>query len=88
MDLQARYPAELSERKQQLSSAMTEKLGQSKLTLTTLSQPCLSAGSQGPTKILPFVYLGSQQDVLDQDTLKVLDTEYSLLDDVGYCIIQ
>lgn len=68
MDFQARYP-ELCEGAN--VSGMTDKFGQSKLTLTTLSQPCLSACTQGPTKILPFVYLGSQQDVMDQETLKV-----------------
>lgn len=40
-------------------------------TLTALSQPCLSIANQGPTKILPFLYLGSQSDSLNKQLLKV-----------------
>uniref|UniRef100_A0A915L646 protein-tyrosine-phosphatase n=1 Tax=Romanomermis culicivorax TaxID=13658 RepID=A0A915L646_ROMCU len=46
--------------------------------LTSLSQPCLPVCVQGPTKILPFVYLGSQQDVLDEETLKKYGIEFVL----------
>uniref|UniRef100_A0A1I7X9D1 protein-tyrosine-phosphatase n=1 Tax=Heterorhabditis bacteriophora TaxID=37862 RepID=A0A1I7X9D1_HETBA len=37
----------------------------------SLSQPCLSQQqSDGPTQILPFLYLGSQQDALDTEEMK------------------
>lgn len=43
-----------------------------KSTLTTLSQPCISLNNQGgPTKILPFLYLGSQQDALNRELCRV-----------------
>lgn len=38
---------------------------------TSLSQPCLPLTNQGPTRILPFLYLGTQLDALNQDILKV-----------------
>ncbi|GIX99505.1 protein-tyrosine-phosphatase [Caerostris extrusa] len=34
--------------------------------LTSLSQPCLPIANQGPTRILPFLYLGSQFDAVDK----------------------
>lgn len=40
-------------------------------TLTSLSQPCMPISAHGPTRILPFLYLGSQQDALNKDTLRV-----------------
>ena len=40
-------------------------------TLTSLSQPCLPSSNVGPTKILPYLYLGSQQDALSEETIKV-----------------
>jgi hypothetical protein len=39
--------------------------------LTSLSQPCLPVSNVGPTRILPFLYLGSQQDALSEDIVKV-----------------
>lgn len=38
---------------------------------TSLSQPCLPLTNQGPTRILPFLYLGTQLDALNQEILKV-----------------
>ncbi|KAK2715463.1 hypothetical protein QYM36_010173 [Artemia franciscana] len=35
-------------------------------TLTSVSQPCLPVGNIGLTRILPFLYLGSQQDAHDK----------------------
>lgn len=46
--------------------------------LTSLSQPCLPVSNVGPTKILPFLYLGSQQDALSQDVTQVNDISYIL----------
>ena len=40
--------------------------------LTSLSQPCLPVSNVGPTRILPFLYLGSQQDALSQDVTQVV----------------
>ncbi|KAI1301713.1 Dual specificity protein phosphatase 8 [Halotydeus destructor] len=47
-------------------------------TLTVLSQPCLSMASQGPTKILPFLYLGSQNDSMNKQLLRDLNITYEL----------
>ncbi|MFH4984124.1 hypothetical protein AB6A40_010833 [Gnathostoma spinigerum] len=38
---------------------------------SSLSQPCLPVISDGPTQILPFLYLGSQQDALNPALLEV-----------------
>ena len=40
-----------------------------KLAAVALSQPCIS--NQGPTRILPFLYLGSQMDAMNCDLLSV-----------------
>jgi len=37
--------------------------------LTSLSQPCLPIVNVGPTRILPFLYLGSQQDAHNRQLL-------------------
>ena len=47
-------------------------------TLTVLSQPCLSIANQGPTKILPFLYLGSQNDSLNKQLLRVRESKQVL----------
>lgn len=39
--------------------------------LGSFSQPCLPVTNVGPTRILPFLYLGSQQDATNQDLLQV-----------------
>ncbi|KHJ40721.1 dual specificity phosphatase, catalytic domain protein, partial [Trichuris suis] len=46
--------------------------------LASLSQPCLPVSNLGPTKILPFLYLGSQQDAMDEDLLKKHRIDYVL----------
>ncbi|GAB6018549.1 hypothetical protein CHUAL_000244 [Chamberlinius hualienensis] len=46
--------------------------------LTSLSQPCLSVNNLGPTRILPFLYLGSQNDAINRDVLKDHDITYEL----------
>uniref|UniRef100_A0A8R1YIG8 protein-tyrosine-phosphatase n=1 Tax=Pristionchus pacificus TaxID=54126 RepID=A0A8R1YIG8_PRIPA len=40
------------------------------------SQPCLSERPNGPTMILPFLYLGSQQDAMNTEMLKECGIEY------------
>ncbi|XP_015930330.2 uncharacterized protein [Parasteatoda tepidariorum] len=44
--------------------------------LTSLSQPCLPIS--GPTRILPFLYLGSQLDALNRDLLRDHNITYEL----------
>ncbi|XP_045196398.2 uncharacterized protein LOC123551487 isoform X2 [Mercenaria mercenaria] len=46
--------------------------------LTSLSQPCLPVSNVGPTRILPFLYLGSHQDALSSDIVKVNEITYIL----------
>ncbi|XP_052244315.1 uncharacterized protein LOC127853662 isoform X2 [Dreissena polymorpha] len=46
--------------------------------LTSLSQPCLPVTNVGPTRILPFLYLGSQQDALSHDIVQVNEITYVL----------
>lgn len=47
-------------------------------TITQLSQPCLPITSIGPTKVLSHLYLGSQQDVLDENLLQQNGINYVL----------
>ncbi|CAG5119042.1 unnamed protein product, partial [Candidula unifasciata] len=47
-------------------------------TLTSLSQPCMPVSNVGPTRILPFLYLGSQQDALNQELAQVNGISYML----------
>lgn len=42
---------------------------QKKSSMDAISQPCLT--NIGPTRILPFLYLGSQVDAMNQEVLKV-----------------
>jgi len=39
--------------------------------LSALSQPCLPTSAAGPTRILSFLYLGSEEDANNQDLLQV-----------------
>lgn len=45
--------------------------------LTSLSQPCLPTTNVGPTRILPFLYLGSQQDANNKELLAVINPDSS-----------
>ncbi|XP_033101932.1 tyrosine-protein phosphatase vhp-1-like isoform X2 [Anneissia japonica] len=47
-------------------------------TLAPLSQPCMPVANVGPTKILSFLHLGSQQDVMNQDLMHVNGINYVL----------
>ncbi|VDN86483.1 unnamed protein product, partial [Brugia pahangi] len=44
--------------------------------LTSISNPCLSTTNDGPTQILPFLYLGSQQDAMDSSLLSKYGIKY------------
>ncbi|XP_067123498.1 dual specificity protein phosphatase 16-like [Centruroides vittatus] len=46
--------------------------------LTSLSQPCLPIANQGPTRILPFLYLGSQNEALNKEILQNHNITYEL----------
>lgn len=46
--------------------------------LTSLSQPCLPITNQGPTRILPFLYLGSQYEALNKEMLQNHNITYEL----------
>ena len=39
--------------------------------LTSMSQPCMPVSNVGPTRVLPFLYLGSQQDALSKEQTQV-----------------
>lgn len=43
---------------------------------SSLSQPCLQ--NQGPGRVLPFLYLGSQEDALNADTMRDHNITYVL----------
>lgn len=66
LDFQSAYPT-LCEKK----AAKGESL------LTSLSQPCMPT-NLGPTRILPFLYLGSQDDALDKQILRDHNISYEL----------
>ncbi|CAL4062979.1 unnamed protein product [Meganyctiphanes norvegica] len=46
--------------------------------LTTQSQPCLPVANIGPTRILPFLYLGSQHDANNRQLLQDYNITYEL----------
>ncbi|XP_035663968.1 dual specificity protein phosphatase 16-like [Branchiostoma floridae] len=46
--------------------------------LPTLSQPCLPVANVGPTRILPFLYLGSQKDVFNREVMEFYEINYVL----------
>ncbi len=80
VDFQARFPelcegAACDESSSTMIGHQSESMctggGRQPTSLSSLSQPCLPVGQDGPTRILPFLYLGSQQDALNADTLKV-----------------
>lgn len=66
LDFQAAYP--------NLCEDKTAKCA----SLTSLSQPCLATTNQGPTRILPFLYLGSQHDALNKELLSDHNIVYEL----------
>ncbi|CAG2112065.1 unnamed protein product [Medioppia subpectinata] len=67
LDFQSAYP-----------SLIENKAAKGVNTLTSLSQPCMPISNHGPTRILPFLYLGSQQDALNKDTLRDHNIQYEL----------
>lgn len=59
LEFQARFPE------------LCEDSSQKCTPLTTQSQPCMPVANVGPTRILPFLYLGSQQDANNRQLLQV-----------------
>ncbi|CAH1799941.1 unnamed protein product [Owenia fusiformis] len=58
--------------------SLCESKSSSKHALTSMSQPCMPVSNIGPTKILPFLYLGSQVDALNQDNIQMNDITWIL----------
>ncbi|XP_067906728.1 dual specificity protein phosphatase 16 isoform X2 [Heterodontus francisci] len=52
--------------------------GKSALVPTSISQPCLPVTNNGPTRILPHLYLGCQRDVLNRELMQQIDIGYVL----------
>jgi dual specificity MAP kinase phosphatase len=46
--------------------------------LTALSQPCMATSNSGPTRILPFLYLGSEEDAHNKELLQSHNITYEL----------
>ncbi|XP_014662955.1 PREDICTED: dual specificity protein phosphatase 16-like [Priapulus caudatus] len=57
---------------------LCEMKNQRLVSLTSHSQPCMSVSASAPTKILPFLYLGSQVDALDVEMMQAHDISYVL----------
>ncbi|XP_038048872.1 protein phosphatase Slingshot homolog 1-like [Patiria miniata] len=59
---------------------LCEPQGQAQCTMLgpTLSQPCLPVAKVGPTRVLNYLYIGSQQDVLDEDIMRANGINYVL----------
>ncbi|KAB7498640.1 Dual specificity protein phosphatase 16 [Armadillidium nasatum] len=57
---------------------MCEDSSQKGYLLTSFSQPCLPVSTSGPTKILPFLFLGSQHDANNKQLLLEHNISYEL----------
>ena len=68
LEFQATHPSLCQS---QTACSMSAASGYKCPPLTSMSQPCLPVSNVGPTKILPFLFLGSQQDALSQETMQV-----------------
>ncbi len=68
LEFQATHPS-LCESK--TTAVMSSKGNYKCPPLTSMSQPCLPVSNIGPTKILPFLFLGSQHDALSRDSMQV-----------------
>ncbi|ESO03535.1 hypothetical protein HELRODRAFT_79878, partial [Helobdella robusta] len=44
----------------------------------SISQPCISVSVSGPTRVLPFLFLGSQQDAMSQEIMTQNGISYVL----------
>ena len=80
LEFQATHPS-LCESK---TTSTTDSSGYKCPPLTSMSQPCLPVSNVGPTKILPFLYLGSQHDALSQETCEVRS---ALFYTILFCIL-
>ncbi|XP_066982371.1 uncharacterized protein [Macrobrachium rosenbergii] len=66
LEFQARYPE------------LCEDSSKKCTPLTSQSQPCMPVANVGPTRILPFLYLGSQQDANNRQLLSDHNILYEL----------
>ncbi|KAK8377959.1 hypothetical protein O3P69_018696 [Scylla paramamosain] len=66
LEFQARYPE------------LCEDSSKKGTPLTTQSQPCMPVANIGPTRILPFLYLGSQNDANNKQLLQGYNILYEL----------
>ncbi|VDK69519.1 unnamed protein product [Litomosoides sigmodontis] len=73
-DFRSRFP-ELCESSTKRRENMEKSLAGNHI-LTSISNPCLSTTNDGPTQILPFLYLGSQQDAMDSTLLSKYGIKY------------
>uniref|UniRef100_A0A0M3JVM3 protein-tyrosine-phosphatase n=1 Tax=Anisakis simplex TaxID=6269 RepID=A0A0M3JVM3_ANISI len=74
-----RLPHELSQSTYSASTCNTASCTATSVEMpfsASISQPCLPATSDGPTEILPYLYLGSQQDALDPVLLNKYGIQY------------
>ncbi|KAL3993769.1 Dual specificity phosphatase catalytic domain family protein [Acanthocheilonema viteae] len=73
-DFHSRFP-ELCESSTKRRENMEESVMGNHI-LTSISNPCLSTTNDGPTEILPFLYLGSQQDAMNSRLLSKYGIKY------------
>lgn len=51
---------------------------------SSLSQPCLPVSNVGPTRVLPFLFLGSQLDSMSRETMLVSPSVRLSVDRIKY----
>ncbi|VDM94974.1 unnamed protein product [Thelazia callipaeda] len=73
-DFRKRYP-ELCESSTG-SRDKSDKIVMENCIRSSISHPCLSNANDGPSQILPFLYLGSQQDAMDSGVLSRYGIKY------------
>ncbi|VDK68112.1 unnamed protein product, partial [Onchocerca ochengi] len=73
-DFRTRFP-ELCESSTEGRENMEKSVVENQI-LASKSNPCLPSTNDGPTQILPFLYLGSQQDAMDSGVLSKYGIKY------------
>ncbi|VDP15787.1 unnamed protein product [Onchocerca flexuosa] len=73
-DFRTRFP-ELCESSTERQENMEKSVVENQI-LTSISNPYLPSTNDGPTQILPFLYLGSQQDAMDSRVLSKYGIRY------------
>ena len=75
LEFQASYTDLCEDKSRLMRSALSSAAS---ACLTSLSQPCLPTTNVGPTRILPFLYLGSQQDANNRQLLADYNITYEV----------